>query len=57
MYRVTFIEGVKDLVFDFPNLATVNAFTDMAFGGYVPKDTMEGKTSLVVEIERIEEDF
>lgn len=52
-YRVTLIEEVNDMKFDFDNYDAASRFIRTALNDYVPNETERGYTTLVAEIEML----
>lgn len=57
MCRITFIDGKNDMAFDFENAKSAADFIDVARERFSGRDTDDGKSKLVIEMEDIEDDF
>lgn len=55
MYRITLIDGANDLSFDFENAKSATMFMDEAFKRFNGRETDNGKSKLVAEIEYMED--
>lgn len=51
--KVTLIEGVFDTTFEFDTYKEASEFVGMALANYVPTETDHGMSTLVIEIEML----